>query len=361
MPTRGEIDFYELQAYLRARGYEKATIRQMEPIGAPSPDAVKRHGYGRPIRVEFTSAGGSHDVVVRTMASDPFGHERRSDRAANLLQAAVDSALIPRHVRALDVGIVEPTGRLATVPDGEPFLLTAYAPGELYARQLEALKGKDEAAAADVARAEQLATYLVALHAEKADRRLYARSLRDTVGHGEGIFGLTDSYPADDTVLSPERLQRLETAAVAWRWRWKDAAHRACRIHGDFHPFNLLFDDDDELFVLDASRGVLGDPADDLTCLTINYLFDALVDRGSFVGPYRELWDRVWTVYLEGTGDDELLSVVPGFFTWRTLVLASPIWYPGIDDRVRGTLVRFAERLLEGEAFDPAAVERLLS
>lgn len=55
-----------------------------------------------------------------------------------------------------------------------------------------------------IARAEALARYPVDRHAEPADPAHYARELRDTVGSGEGIFGLIDSASARLAQLSSE-------------------------------------------------------------------------------------------------------------------------------------------------------------
>ncbi len=48
------------------------------------------------------------------------------------------------------------------------------------------------------------------------------------------------------------------------------------------------------------------------------------------------------------TGDEELLQVVPPFFIWRALVLASPLWYPALDVDVRRLLFRQVLRSLGG-------------
>ena len=52
--------------------------------------------------------------------------------------------------------------------------------------------------------------------------------------------------------------------------------------------------------------------------------------------------------------------MVASFFAWRGLVVASPAWYPNVSDTVRERLLCFIERLLAGEAFDPARVDELL-
>src|SRR5690606_17668872 len=145
--------------------------------------------------------------------------------------------------------------------------------------------------------------------------------------------GLCDSYPDGHPVATSQRLERIEKACVEWRWRLRGHGERACRTHGDFHPFNILFRADVDFTALDCSRGAVGEPADDVTCLSINYLFFALASgRAQFDGPLRTLWDTFWARYLEVTGDHEILQMVAPFFAWRGLVVASPVWYPNVEE-----------------------------
>jgi aminoglycoside phosphotransferase family enzyme len=65
------------------------------------------------------------------------------------------------------------------------------------------------------------------------------------------------------------------------------------------------------------------------------------------------VWDAFWTTYLDGSGDRDVLEVIPPFFAWRALVVASPVWYPGIGPDARDALLRFAERALDAGRFDP--------
>ena len=55
-----------------------------------------------------------------------------------------------------------------------------------------------------------------------------------------------------------------------------------------------------------------------------------------------------------GKGVDELLEVAAPFFAFRGLVMASPVWYPTLDERVRRALFDFILGVLDAPAFDPA-------
>ena len=67
----------------------------------------KGSGYGVPVRIVMRDAAGREEAVVfHTARADDFGHDRRADRAAQMLLAFDTYGLVPRHVPALDVGVV---------------------------------------------------------------------------------------------------------------------------------------------------------------------------------------------------------------------------------------------------------------
>jgi aminoglycoside phosphotransferase (APT) family kinase protein len=140
---------------------------------------------------------------------------------------------------------------------------------------------------------------------------------------------------------------------VAWRWRLKERTSRLRQVHGDFHPWNILFREDTDFTMLDRSRGEWGDPADDVACLTMNYLFFSLQRCGRLEGNFETLFRRFWSRYLEKSGDREILNVAAPFFAFRGLVMASPLWYPALPQGVRQKLFAFIQAVLETEAFDP--------
>jgi hypothetical protein len=318
---------------------------------------LKHVGYGEPALVRYRAGDRDKCAVLHTMAPNWFGHDRRSDRAALVLLAADTYGAVPRHTRVLDVGAFDAQGELVSLAgDGEFYLLTEYAEGTLYARDLREIEQRGEASARDLDRARALARYLVELHREPVPGppERYHRALRDLAGSGEGVFGIADSYPEDGPVPLA-RLCAIEKRVVEHRWRIRKKAYRIRRTHGDFHPYNILFRDGADFTLLDASRGGLGDPADDLAALTINYVMSAVVHPESAPRGARPVWDAFWSTYLDGSGDREVCEVIPPFFAWRALVVASPVWYPSLTTAMRDALLGFAERLLDAGGFDPAA------
>jgi hypothetical protein len=328
-------------------------------------DATRKAiGYGEPIRLTLRHPDGAkEEFVLHTARPDDFGHDRRADRAQNLLLGFDSFAEIPGHVEAVDVGAIDEDGELVSLGrSGEFYLLTRYAPGAPYAEDLRRLAAGGPLRDRDLLRCDRLADYLADLHRRPAERpEMYTRALRDVIGSGEGIFGIVDGYPGDAPGASSERLRAIERACAEYRWRLRGREHRAVWVHGDFHPFNILFDDDDALALLDASRGCRGDAADDVCCLALNFVFFALPAPATWETGFRPLWKRLWDRYFSLTGDRDLLSSAPLYLAWRALVLACPAWYPDLGARERDALLKLVERSLKVGHFEPDWAEELFS
>jgi hypothetical protein len=351
----------EIERYLRAVLGAPVTVLNITMLGGdPASGDIKAYGYGVPLKVDFrTKSDNCRTAVLHTMTPGPFGHEHMSDRAKELLWEHRAFNRLPRHVRSLDVGGCQTGGQLISLGKVEEFcLLTEYLEGESYAHDLERIRDSGGISELDLARADALCDYLVQIHKlPGSDPGFYVRRVRELVGDGECIMGIADSYPPHPLV-SPAFLEKIEHLCVSWRWRLKGATHRLRQVHGDFHPWNILFRSGVDFSLLDRSRGEYGDPADDVTSITLNYLFFSLQRSERLEGGFETLFLRFWNRYLERSGDREVLKVAAPFLAFRGLVMASPMWYPALSDAVRRKLLAFIVAVLEIENFVPEKVNQ---
>ena len=317
-------------------------------------ESVKEWGYGVPYLVDWETPGGVRRLVLETVRPGGFGHEDRADRARLILRAGDDFPRLSRHVAVIDVGAFRSGGPAVSLSGtGEFFLLTDFCEGEPYAFDLARLADRNRLEERDRSRTRALVDYLAAIHREPvAHPTFYRRRLRDLAGAGECLAGIADSYPTPSGFVTADLLFRIEELSLRWRYRLRDRSDRLRTIHGDFHPWNVLFTGDSEFHVLDRSRGAYGDPADDVAAMAINYLFFALRKDGSVSGPFVELLSLFWDCYREASGDAELAEVIAPHFAFRALVLANPLWYPRESDATRRALFRFIFAVLEADRFE---------
>jgi aminoglycoside phosphotransferase (APT) family kinase protein len=358
-----------LATYLAAVFAGPVEVLSLRPLGGPDAGGKdpKGFGYGVPFEIECVVDGTVRNLVMsRTRVAQGFGHDYPADRAWQALYGHVAYNSFPAHVRSLDVGFARASGALVSAGDAtEFFQLVEKADGTLYWRDLDRMLTAP-VRSLDVARARELGGFLARAHAVKRDEpTLYERRIRELVGHGECLMGILDSYPHPYAPLLPHVCEALEHDAISWRWRLRGRSHRLARVHGDFHPWNLLFRDGTDFSVLDRSRGEWGEPADDVSALGINYLFFGLGKAAAdghrgVAEPFGTLFRAFLETYLEETRDQELWDVMPPFLAFRALVIGHPRWYPTLAPRTRAALLGFARALMAGGPLVPERVPELL-
>lgn len=352
-----------LEVYLNSLYNAKVKLLEVRELGSEkTEEQLKGFGYGKPYLIKFKLNNEVRNVVLETVKPSSFGHEHFSDRAKILLWQHSAFNKLPKHVKSIDVGAFTEDGRLKSLGDcKEFFIITEMVRGRLYHVDLDELMKGRELSRLDVERCEVLADYLVEIHSVKRNEpMLYIRRIRELIGHGECIMGIIDNYPPNLEYLNEDFLRSIEKKCVKWRWKLKKKTYRLSQVHGDFHPWNIMFREGTDFTVLDRSRGEWGEPADDITSLTINYIFYSLQTYGQLDGPFKTLFEHFWSRYMEKTEDEEILGVVQPFYAWRALVVASPIWYPNLKIEVRIKLFNFIRNILSTEKFEIDAVNSYL-
>ncbi len=335
--------------------------------------------------VELETDKGVSSYVVKSLMTEGFGHDYPSDRAGVFLLDLDEFNNLPKHVKALDVLAEMEDGSVKSIGGGkEYYLLMERGKGKDYFCDLSAFSRKDRLGDLDKNKIHAMTSYLANIHSTRKDSRpLYWRKLRDTVGHGECLMGVLDMYP--EGTLPYDEMAEIIKKSVEWLFRLKPKFRRLSQIHGDFHPGNIWFEEaksygsgvgkseiagnkapnseprtGPDFILLDRSRGPWGEPADDVTALTVNYIFFSIKHHGDIKGPYLEGLKLFYDDYVRLSGDNEIYSVVQLFYAFRGVVVANPVFYPDLTAQQRRTIFRFIRNVLDSEGFEPERVNEYL-
>jgi len=318
--------------------------------------------HGAAYLLEFKNRQGENRLIMKTLFPSRFGHDHYSDRAQVLLLAQANFNEMPKHVRATDV-VGESPDKLISVKDAREFyIFMEEAKGVSYFEDLDAILKRGHLNELDIERARMLAHFLADIHALRYSGQdakvLYRRRIRDLIGHGECIMGIIDSYDSVDFTTDGE-LVAYAGKCLKWWGKIRDKGERLCSVHGDYHPGNIRLQADD-FVLLDRSRGSWGEPADDVSCLSVNYIHYAIKDRGTFAGPFAELFRLFLEAYLEKTNDGGFFEVAQPFFAFRVLVIANPKFYPKDTTETKRKLIDFGLSVLETERFDTEKISEYM-
>ena len=301
--------------------------------------------------IDTQTPEGIKSYVIKMLLPEGLGHDYPSDRASVFLLDLDEYNHLPRHVKALDVLSEKENGSIQSIGGGkEYYLMMEQAEGENYFSDLVELSQQKKLESRDKEKIQRMAAYLAEIHATKWDSKvLYWRKLRDTVGHGECLMGVFDTYP--ESALDFYQMAEIVKKTIDRVYRLKQNYRRLSQIHGDFHPGNIWFREDLNFVLLDRSRGPWGDPADDITALTINYIFFSIKKFGDVQGPYLEGLQLFFEEYVKLTRDTKLFEVVAPFFAFRGAVVANPTFYPEVTSGQRDLLIRFIHNVLDEHLF----------
>lgn len=322
-----------------------AELRSMERTGKGI------HGTG--YLITYTLPGDERQVIMKSLAPSGFGHDHFSDRAQVLILAHANYNRMPKHVKALDVVGDSPEGFISLEEAKEFYIFMEKAAGKPYFKDLDEILSRGRLDLKDRQKAHNLARFLAGIHRNKyvgeQGRTLYRRRIRDLIGHGECIMGIIDAYNGAD-FTSDEELAEYAEKSLTWWGKIRNRKDRLCEVHGDFHPGNIWFHEDD-FILLDRSRGTWGEMADDVSCLGVNYIYYAIKHQQIFNGPFAELFHIFMESYLDETKDCDFFDVAAPFFAFRVLVIAHPRFYPDDTALTKRRLLNFGRSVLDDDRF----------
>lgn len=319
------------------------------------------HGTG--YKITFEANGKKQSIVLRTKRPEGFSHDYAADRIASFLIQHNLASKLPKHNKSIDVVGISKRGLVSIGNCNEFFHVVELAEGKPYMGELYEIKKKNIVTDLDLEKTKILSDYLAEIHKIKFHneirgdnttslaKSIYRRHLRDCIGHGEMLIGVLDTYPDKLSWTNKREFAKIVNMANELREDLKGNYKRLSLVHGDFHPGNILFKNKD-FEVLDASREIWGEPADDLTALGINYIWFSIMQNGDFSGNFKKLFLSLWNDYLQKTKDYEINYIAPLFFAFRGVVIAHPLFYKEQSNDCRRKIFKFVVNILREKKFD---------
>jgi len=301
--------------------------------------------------LKFRVEGEDKKVAIRVLKDVDFSHDYPSDRGAYLSLQHRSSKMLPNHNKSIGVIAVSPDSNdlVETAEHDEYFQVLEWAKGKEYLDDILEISKRDNLIKTDIKRAKTLSDYLVMIHKigfkgdQEHARSLYKRHTRDFVG-SSFLMDVLDTYPDKVGFASKNEIYNFVNQIYIHRENTKHMFTRLRKIHGDFHPGNVRFDGE-EFEILDSARVIWGEPADDVACMAINYVWNSIKQRGSFGGGYAELFSVFYDNYIQKTGDKQICKLIPMFFAVRSVVLNHPLFFEEKDEN-RKKLFNLSLKLL---------------
>lgn len=352
-----------VERYLQQKFGENTRIIDYKRLG------TGWHGTGYKLVLEIK--GKKEAVVIRTKRPEGFSNDYAADRAASFLLQHKLSSKLPKHNKSIDVVGISEDGIVSIGDCNEFFHIVELAEGRAYMDELIEIKNNKFIAEENLEHVKLLAEYLSKIHNTKfinkikhkyknaLARSIYKRHLRDCIGHGEMLLGVLDTYPSKLSWTNKKEFTKIANLANELRETLKDKCERLSLVHGDFHPGNIVFKGKN-FMLLDASRELWGEPADDLTALGINFIWFSVMQDGNFSGNFKKLFLDFWNSYMKATKDYRINYVAPLFFAFRGVVVAHPIFYNKQSDDCRRKIFNFVINVLSEKKFNANKINNYL-
>ena len=299
-------------------------------------------------RISFKVKGKQKTVIMKQLIGRHLGKDYPADRAHSFILDHQSYNRMKGHVRSIDVLGETRKGYISIGTAKDFYLLTEEASGRDFFHDLERISATG-VQLEDRRKVRMLADFLVDLHKRLYEPSLYRRKIRDTVGSGESLMSVLDFFPDELYWTYFRKLDFIVRKSVS-HWAFaRRYEHRLCEIHGDFHSGNLWFDGD-KLTVLDRSRGMYGEAADDITAFLSDIIHYSLLKYGRLKNEFREIFDIFWNTYFKKTKDQEMREVMQPYMAFRLVILANPSFRKTPAER---QLISLASNIMRDRRFDP--------
>lgn len=358
--SKVKVQILKIRKYLENKFKGKIKNLKITELGS----GVLGTGYS----VEFSCQNKKRKVILKSLFTQGLGMDHFSDRARSLLLANDSYNCMDCHVKSNDVIALNKDNSLTSLGNSkEFFILMEEARGVDFFKDFKEIKKRRSLIEGDRSKIKILSDFLVKLHESKNPSvHLYRRKIRDTLGSGGSLMGILDIYPDSEYNLFAKTWEVIVKKTIKFWNKSRNLSHRTTEIHGDFHPGNLWFDNL-KLTVLDRAGGRFGEAADDLAAFLINPLFFSVIQTGSFIGMFKEMFDLFWNNYFKQTKDREMRKIIAPYLVFRVAVVCNPLFYPDKfykdstnAKETRRRMINFAKNILNDDEFSPEKINYYL-
>ncbi len=178
---------------------------------------------------------------------------------------------------------------------------------------------------------------------------IYNDCLRSVIGNPEYLLQLLHAIPEDNPILSPKKQQGEFLALMLENMHYfKDKPERLAALHGDFWGANVFFRKDGSMFVIDYSRMPWGDAGFDVGFWMSQYVLRYHMGNKKY---FKQLGNYFLDRYIEKTKDREVTKTLVYSLGLVSVMHASPVWVPGIDNEVRKSFFNHVCGMLKKKEF----------
>lgn len=343
-----DIDIAKVSEALSERLGEKLNLVSIEKAGS----GYHAEGY------KVTNKDGRQFFLKRILHNQ-FGFEYNERKLASMLVGHNMARRAGAKPQSLGL-LLENNGHMRPMPEIHDetiiYNVQEFEPeGVSYFKLLNDRRDKEAFDATDEAELEHIVGFIATLHAKRHFsgeperlRALYNDSLRAELIHPELTMTLLHELGDDSPLLPPSKQGEYISLLLDVIHRWKNRSDRLRALHGDFWAANLFVRKDSTVWVIDYSRIPWGDPGLDVGKWISQYVWFYHQTGNPY---FRELTDRFLTLYIEKTGDAEIMHALCLGFTFLGAMYASPDVFSHVGLDVRTKMFDHIRSILKNNTF----------